>query len=113
LAWLYALHARACIARQRLWQAEYMVSAVRDHVLALACLRLDLPAVEARGIDRLPADVTGPLEAALVIRLEAAELARAFRVAVDALIREIAHADGALAERLSPTLDALTDPSTH
>src|ERR1700691_2977014 len=39
LGWLYALHARSCIARTRLWQAEYMVSGVRDHALALACIR--------------------------------------------------------------------------
>jgi hypothetical protein len=37
LGWLYALHARSSIARGRAWQAEYMISGVRDHVLALAC----------------------------------------------------------------------------
>src|SRR6185369_3361715 len=44
LAWLYALHARSSIARGRLWQAEYMISGVRDHALALACIRRGLPA---------------------------------------------------------------------
>lgn len=39
MSWLYALHARSCIARRKLWQAEYMISAVRDHALTLACLR--------------------------------------------------------------------------
>src|SRR5260370_27246730 len=33
-SWLYALHARSCIQRGKLWQGEYMISGVRDHVLA-------------------------------------------------------------------------------
>jgi hypothetical protein len=50
---IYALHARACIERGRLWQAEHYVGAVRDHALSLACLRQKLPAVQARGYDDL------------------------------------------------------------
>jgi hypothetical protein len=49
LGWLYALNARSGIARGRAGQAEYMISGVRDHVLALACLRHGLPAVQGRG----------------------------------------------------------------
>ena len=52
--WLYALHARVCIARGNVWQAEYMISGVRDHALALACVRHGLPAVHGRGMDLLP-----------------------------------------------------------
>ena len=44
---IYALHARACIERRRLWQAEHYVGAVRDHALSLACLRHGLAAVQA------------------------------------------------------------------
>jgi hypothetical protein len=51
LGWLYALHARSSIARQRLWQAEYMISGIRDHTLALAFIRHGLPAAHGRGID--------------------------------------------------------------
>ena len=54
MGWVYALHARSSIARGRAWQAEYMISGVRDHVLALACLRHGVPAVQGRGMDRLP-----------------------------------------------------------
>jgi hypothetical protein len=43
MAWLYALHARSCIARRKLWQAEYMISGIRDNALALACLRTAFP----------------------------------------------------------------------
>lgn len=50
---IYALHARACIERGRVWQAEHYLGAVRDHALALACLRQGLPAVQARGYDDL------------------------------------------------------------
>ena len=55
--WLYALHARSSIARGRVWQAEYMISGLRDQALALACLRQRLPVFEGRGMDRLPAQV--------------------------------------------------------
>jgi hypothetical protein len=50
---IYALHARACIERGRVWQAEHYVGAVRDHALSVACLRQGLPAVQARGYDDL------------------------------------------------------------
>ena len=43
LGWLYALHARSCIARRNVWQAEYMISGVRANALALACIRHGLP----------------------------------------------------------------------
>ncbi len=74
LAWLYALHARSSIARGKFWQSEYMISAMRDQVLALACIQRGLPAREGRGMDRLPAEVTVPLQEALVRSLEPDEL---------------------------------------
>jgi len=104
LAWLYALHARTCIARGQLWQAEYMISGTRDHALALACVRNGLPAVHGRGTDRLPAGVTAPFEGSLVRRLEAGELARALRVAVEGLLGEIRSVDRELAGRLEDAL---------
>ena len=107
--WLYALHARSSIARARPWQAEYMISAVRDHALALACLRLGLPAREARGIDRLPSDITKPLELGLIRRLERADLARAFQATTEGLAREIRLVDADLAARLEPALSSLVE----
>src|SRR5689334_15086681 len=53
----HALRARFCIERGRFWQAEYWISATRDYALSLACLRHQLPAVQGRGFDELPADV--------------------------------------------------------
>lgn len=108
-AWLYALHARSSLARGKPWQAEYMISAMRDQVLALACMRQGLPAREGRGIDALPPDVTGPLQAALVRSLDAEELRRAFRVVTGSLVREIQSVDRELAARLEQTLNDLTD----
>ncbi len=107
LGWLYALHARSSLARGRLWQAEYMISGVRDYVLSLACLRHDLPALQGRGMDDLPAEVTGPLAGALVRSLDPAELARAFGVVTQALLAEIRHADATLADRLAAPLREL------
>ena len=51
---VYAVHARACIERGRLWQAEHYVGATRDHALALACLRHGLTAVQARATTTCP-----------------------------------------------------------
>lgn len=107
--WLYALHARSCIERGKLWQAEYMVSGVRDHALALASQRHGLPADQGRGMDRLPRDVTAPLEGALVRALDRSELRRAFRAAIAGLVVEIEHADQELAGRLSAPLFELPE----
>jgi hypothetical protein len=107
LAWLHALHARSCILRKKLWQAEYMVSAVRDHTFALACIRLGLPAVHGRGMDLLPESFTRPLLASIVGSLNAEELWRAFDVVLQSLTSEISHADAALGVRVSPEITAL------
>jgi predicted nucleotidyltransferase len=107
MAWLYALYVRSSIARGRLWQAEYMVSGMRDNVLALACLRHGVPVVQARGIDSLPPEAKEALAAALVRSLDTAELRRAFGVATEAFIAEIERANAGLAGRLAGPLREL------
>src|SRR2546430_2227530 len=89
LGWHHVLHARSCIERGKPWQAENWISGIRDHVLALACLRLGEDAVFGRGVDRLPATVTGPLAEALVRALDEPELRRALAVATACLIGEL------------------------
>jgi hypothetical protein len=84
-----------------------MISGVRDYVLALACLRHGVPAVQGRGLHLLPTDVTGPLAGALVRSVDGDELTRAFGVATEALIAEISHVDAALAGRLAGPLREL------
>ncbi len=108
-AWLYALHVRSAAARGKLWQAEYMVSAARDYVLAAACRRHGVPTGEGRGIDQLPDSVTQPLRGALVARLEPDEIVRAFGVVVERLLDEARQTDARLATRLEPALRDLLE----
>jgi hypothetical protein len=84
----HALRARFCIDRERNWQAEYWISAVRDYALSLACRRLGLAVPYGRGFDDLPAEVRDRLKGALVTSLEREELLRALGCAVEGLLRE-------------------------
>lgn len=110
MGWLYALHARSSIARGRWWQAEYMISGLRDHVLALACVRHNVPATDGRGMDSLPPDVSAAVAGALVRSLGGPELARAFGAAIAALVAEIKHVDPSRVDRLATSLQALVVP---
>jgi hypothetical protein len=85
---VYGLHARACIERGRVWQAEHYIGATRDHALSLACLRLDLPAVQARGYDDLPADILASFDGTHVRSLQPERLRRALSAAMRALLHE-------------------------
>jgi hypothetical protein len=85
---IYALHARACIERGRVWQAEHYVGAVRDHALSLACLRQGLPAVQARGYDDLAGETLARFEHAHVSAIEPGPLRAALAASVLALMRE-------------------------
>jgi hypothetical protein len=86
----HALRARFCLARGRVWQAEYWQSGVRDYGLHLACLRRNLPARNGRGFDDLPAEVRDAYKDALARSLDLAELLRALQVAVARLLAEAA-----------------------
>jgi hypothetical protein len=105
VGWLHVFHARACIERNKLWQAEYFISGIRNYVLALACLRLG---EDARyGVvcgDRLPTPVTAPLADALVRSLDVLELRRALAAATRCLIGELQERPGQLSARLVPLL---------
>ena len=107
LAWHHVLHARICIERGKPWQAEWLIGGVREHVLALACVRLGYPARFAKGTDLLPPEVKAAVEPALVRSLDEAELRRALGVAAAALTAELQRTDEALAERLRPALEEL------
>ncbi|MDP9843170.1 hypothetical protein [Streptosporangium lutulentum] len=106
LAWHHVLHARISVERGALWQAEHWISGVRDHTLALACLRLGHPVAHAKGADQLPPDVTGPVQEALVRSLDAGELSRALGAATRAFLRELRETDSEVAGTLEkPLLD--------
>src|SRR5919199_5652594 len=84
---IFARHARVCIDRRRWWQAEHMISTVRDNALALACLHRGLPTGFGRGFDDLPADVLEDFEGAVVRSLDREELLRALASVVAGLLR--------------------------
>jgi hypothetical protein len=95
---IYALHSRACIERGRIWQAEHYVGAVRDHALALACLREGVAAVQARGYDDLSAETLARFEDSHVASVEPEALREALVVSARALLYEgreagLPHAD--------------------
>jgi len=102
---IYALHSRACIERGRGWQAEHYVGGVRDHALALACLREGVTAVQARGYDDLSAETLARSEGAHVGSLVPAALRATLAASVAALTSEgaeahLPHAD-VVADRLA------------
>jgi len=113
LGWHHVLHARSCIERNKPWQAEYWISGIRDHALALACLRCGENATYGRGVDRLPVAVTNSLAAALVRSLDEPELRRALAVATRHLIGELEEWDPTLCARLKPLLQEFGAPQVE
>jgi len=107
MAWLYALHVRASIARARLWEAELMLRGMRDQVLALACLRHSLRAHQGRGIDDLPVQLRDEFAECLVRSLDRTELQRATAATLKALCNEIRFADAELWQSLQEPLRLL------
>ncbi len=113
LSWLYVLHAHASIERHKPWQAEYWISEIREHTLALACLRLGENTRERRGVDRLPSSVTDPLTEALVHSLDEPELRRALAASTRCLLGELEAWDASLCARLSPLLHEFGAPQAQ
>jgi hypothetical protein len=110
MGWLYALHVRSCIARGNRWQAEYMISGMRDTALALACIRCGHPAIHGRGFDLLPEEVLSRYQGSLVRDLADAELQRVLRVVTEALLWEIRSVDQELGHRLENPLKEICNP---
>jgi hypothetical protein len=104
---IYALHARACIERGRVLQAEHYVGAVRDHALSLACLREGVTAVQARGYDDLSAETRAEFDGTHVGRLEPEALRFALRASVRALLREGERGEVPNADVVAERLDEL------
>jgi hypothetical protein len=104
LCWHHALHAHAAIARSKPWEAEYYVSALRDHALEIACLRYGLPAIYARGTDDLPREVTRPFETGLARSLETEELQRALEETTGAFLDEVSRSKPELSTALSSVI---------
>jgi hypothetical protein len=94
LAAHHAVRARYCIARGRGWQAVHWLGALRDHTLELTCIRHGLEPAHGRGLDQLPAEELALAQRLLVASTEPAELERALRECVEALLREAAAIPG-------------------
>ena len=107
---VYAIYARTCIERGRVWQAEHYIGAVRDHALSLACLRQRLPAVQARGYDDLPAETLARFRDAHICTVEPGALRSALAGSVRALMREGAEARLLYAAVIAGRLAELGDP---
>lgn len=90
----HALRGRVCIERGRPCQAEYWISAARDHGLSLACVRRGLPAHHGRGFDDLPPPLRVFLNAALVHSLEREALLRSLDRTIELLLEESAGIEG-------------------
>ena len=102
---IYAVYARTCIERGRVWQAEHYLGAVRDHALSLACLNQGVPAAQARGYDDLSAETLARFQDAHICTVEPGALRASLAGSVLALLREgaearLMHAD-VIAERLA------------
>ncbi|WP_405991548.1 hypothetical protein [Streptomyces sp. NBC_00986] len=108
LVWHHALHTRNCLVRGRTWQAEHWISALRDHVITLACLRLGLPTADTKGAHLLPEEFTAPLESTPVRSLTEPELRRALTATITVATAELDHSDRELATRLRPMFTELT-----
>ncbi len=84
-----------------------MINSLRAQVVALACLRHDLPAHEGRGVDDLPARLRLRIADTLVRGLEASELRRAFAASVSALLEEAQQIDADRERRIRDVLQEL------
>ncbi|MFJ9371830.1 hypothetical protein [Streptomyces sp. NPDC101455] len=107
-AWHHTLHARICLARGHSWQAAHWINALRDQVITLACLRLDLPTAYSKGAHLLPDEVTTPLESTLIRSLTEPELRRALTATITVTATELDRSDPELAARIGPMLTELT-----
>ncbi|HEY3726619.1 MAG TPA: hypothetical protein VGL51_05565 [Solirubrobacteraceae bacterium] len=109
LGWgvIYGLHARACIERGRVWQAEHYVAAVRDHALSLACLTENLTAIQARGYDDLSAETLARLAPTHIGTVEPRALRKALAASVSALLHEAARANAPSVEIIADRLAEL------
>lgn len=100
-AWHHLAHANSRIARGKPWEALYWLSEARNVCLTLACIRLKLPHLHARGFDALPPSVTDPWISALPRSCSAEDLRQVWRRSVSLCLNELAVADHDLAQNLA------------
>lgn len=106
----HALRARYCVARGRLWQAQYWIAGLRDQALTLACRQRGLEVRQGRGYDALPSEVLAPFADTLVRVVTPEEVLRALAAGVDGLLRA-ADPVRDLASRVEGQLRCLASPA--
>lgn len=104
MAWLYALHVRSSLARNRVLQAEYMLNGMRNHVCELVCLRCGVTAQQGRGLDDLPAAERERTASILPRSLESSEIKRTFQATMRMLQQELRHVDADVEKKLAGPL---------
>lgn len=113
MGWLYALHVRSSVARNRTWQAVMMLDELRDQILHLASLRNGLPAYHGRGVDALPLDLLARFEESRARSTDGAELARSARALLQLYIEEVQLHDRAKADALGPAIAVLCETASR
>ncbi len=98
--WHHILHTNSAIARGRLWHAAFWLNGLRDHVIALRCIRFGLPHAQSRGADRLPSEELMTLGDTLVRKIDPTELRNTLYATTREFIREIRHYNADIAERI-------------
>ncbi|MEP7266208.1 MAG: hypothetical protein ABI844_17695 [Saprospiraceae bacterium] len=100
LSWHHVLHANTAIHRDKPWQAEYWISALRDHIISMKCIRLGLPSLYAKGADTISKQEMQGLESTLIKSLDLSELSIHLNLISTFLISEIQYHDEKLATSL-------------
>lgn len=101
--------ARVATERERYWQALYFIESLRNHALAMACVRRGLKASYGRGFHELPDSVLEAAGRTLVSTLDRQHLLDALRAGVDLLLAESIEL-GSIVERVRPQLVELSVP---
>jgi predicted nucleotidyltransferase len=109
LGWHHVLHANSAICRSKPWQAEYWISALRDHIISMKCIRLGLPSVYAKGADSISNQEIRGMESTFIKSLDLSELTVTLIAITQFLISEIQHHDEKLANKLATTFQKLFD----
>jgi hypothetical protein len=101
--------ARVAIERERYWQALYFIESLRNHGLAIACVRRGLKASYGRGFHDLPESVLEAAGRTLVSTLDRPHLIGGLRAGVDLLLAESVEL-GTIVHQVRPQLLELSAP---
>jgi len=101
LSWHHVLHANSALKRNKLWQAQFWLDKLREHIFTLKCLRNNVSCQHGRGIDLLDEDELKNMEKTLVKKIKSTEIKHALKYSARFLCDEIAHTNIKLSKNLS------------